>query len=434
MLKANVLPADTYIVINKTIFNDNHRRIMTMLYQPIIGSNAVNLYFTLWSFLDRNEIKSQEWTHHHLMVNMGLKLEYIIEAREKLEGIGLLKAYIKKDNINKYIYELYSPIDASSFFNNPILSTALYNNLGKQEYEKTLSNFKIPRINLSGYEEITCKFNEIYDTYSGNILDYTYDDIKCENKLGFYIEPKFDLDSVISIIPEEMLNHKSFTKETKEYIYKLSFIYNLDEETIRDIIRNSINEKHNIDKELLKTNCRNYYNFENAGKLPSLIYRNQPEYLRKPVGDTSKRAQAIYYFETTSPYDFLYAKNNNTEPSLKELKIIEYLMIDLSMMPGVVNVLIDYVLRINNNKLVKSFIETVASQWIRNKIETVEQAMKIAEKEYKNRQNKNDNKKIEIVNKPEWFNKKIEEKSTTELEQKEFLEKLKKIRGEVWLI
>ena len=46
-------------------------------------------------------------------------------------------------------------------------------------------------------------------------------------------------------------------------------------------------------------------------------------------------------------------------------------MVDLNMNPGVVNVLIDYVLRINDNKLVKSFVDSIASQWIRNKVETV---------------------------------------------------------------
>ena len=152
MLKLNVLPADTYVVVNKTIFNNNDRRILSMLYQPIIGSTAVNLYFTLGSFLDKNEVKSIEWTHHHLMVNMGLKLDYIIEAREKLEGIGLLRTFVKKDNVNKYIYELYSPISGYDFFMNPVLSVALYNNLGKNEYEKTMSYFKNPRVIMSGYD------------------------------------------------------------------------------------------------------------------------------------------------------------------------------------------------------------------------------------------------------------------------------------------
>lgn len=429
MLKVNVLPADTYIVVNKTVFNDNDKRILTMLYQPIVGSTAINLYFTLWSFLDRNEVKSLEWTHHHLMVNMGISLECIIEAREKLEGIGLVRTHFKRDNINHFVYELYSPIDSYQFFNNPILNIALYNNLGKQEYEKTLSYFKIHRVNLNGYEDITCKFNDIYETTIGKNLEYDYENIRRQNKLGFSVTPKFDLNSVISMIPEEMLNHVSITKETKELIHKLSFIYDLNEDSIRYIMSNSINEKHNIDKEMLRENCRKYYSFENAGKLPSLIYRNQPEYLRKPVGDVSKRAQAIYYFETTSPYDFLYEKNNNNEPSSRELKIIESLMVDFNMNPGVVNVLIDYVLRINENKLVKSFIDSIASQWVRSKIETVEQAMNLAEKEYRNK--KTTTKSKQEIKVPTWFNKNLEESSVSNEEEQEFLEKLKKARGEV---
>jgi len=276
MLNLNVLPADTYVVVNKTIFNNNDRRILSMLYQPIIGSTAVNLYFTLWSFLDKNEVKSIEWTHHHLMVNMGLKLDYIIEAREKLEGIGLLRTFVKKDNVNKYIYELYSPISGYDFFMNPVLSVALYNNLGKNEYEKTMSYFKNPRVIMSGYEDITCKFSDIYDSNVG-ISDYNYDDIRREERIGFFVEPKFDLNNVIGMIPEAVLNHKSITHEMRDLIYKLSFIYDFNEDSIRYIISNSINDRHNIDKDLLRENSRKYYNFENGGNLPKLVYRNQPE-------------------------------------------------------------------------------------------------------------------------------------------------------------
>lgn len=431
MLKLSVLPADTYVVINKTIFSNDDRRILSMLYQPIIGGVAVNLYFTLCSFLDKNEVKSLEWTHHHLMVNMGIKLEYIIEAREKLEAIGLLRTYVKQDNVNKYFYELYSPIDGYEFFKNPILSVALYNNLGKYEYEKTMSFFKGSRVSMAGYEDITCKFNDIFDSSVGMPIDCNYDDVRRENKLGFSVEPKFDLDSVLAMIPDDILNHRSITHETRDLLYKLSFIYDLNADSIRNIVFNSINEKHNIDKELLRVNSRKFYSFENAGNLPKLVYRNQPEYLRKPVGDTSLRAKAIYYFETTSPYEFLYEKNNNTEPSARELKIIECLMLDYNLNPGVVNVLIDYVLRINNNKLVKTFIDSVASQWVRSHVETVEQAMKLAEKEYKNRNNVSVKGVKSVEKVPDWFDKKIEKSTVSDIEEKEFLEKLKRVRGEV---
>ena len=131
MLKENVLPADTYVVINRTILNDQDRKLLTMLYQPIIGQTAISLYFTLWSYLDRNEIISMEWTHHHIMTSMRIKLSEIVEAREKLEGIGLLKTYVKEDTVNNYVYEMYSPLSASEFFNNPILNTAFYSRILK---------------------------------------------------------------------------------------------------------------------------------------------------------------------------------------------------------------------------------------------------------------------------------------------------------------
>ena len=156
MLKEKLLPADTFVVLNKTVLNDQDRKILTMLYQPIIGSNSISLFFTLWSYLDKLELMSIECTHHHLMMSMRNRLEEIIEAREKLEAIGLIRTYIKKDNINNYIYELYSPLNPYEFFNNPILSVSLYNNVGKVEYEKLKEYFKIPRFNLKEYEDISC--------------------------------------------------------------------------------------------------------------------------------------------------------------------------------------------------------------------------------------------------------------------------------------
>ena len=91
MKDLNLSPADTYIVINKSIMNNDDRTILTMLYQPLIGPLAIMLYFSLWSDLDRSELMSTEHTHHHLATNMQISLNEILDARKKLEAIGLLK-------------------------------------------------------------------------------------------------------------------------------------------------------------------------------------------------------------------------------------------------------------------------------------------------------------------------------------------------------
>ena len=99
MKNLSILPADTYTVINKTIITDKDKKIITMLYQPIIGYSAVALYNTLIDDLDKQEVMSEDLTHHHLMSTMQLRLEDIIIAREKLEGIGLLKTYVKMNMV-----------------------------------------------------------------------------------------------------------------------------------------------------------------------------------------------------------------------------------------------------------------------------------------------------------------------------------------------
>lgn len=432
MKNLTILPADTYTVINKTILNDNDAKLISRLYQPIIGYTAVSLYLTLLDDLDKLELMSEELTHHHLMATMQLKLEDIVIAREKLEATGLLKSYIKKGSVNHYAYLIYSPLSANDFFNHPILNVVLYNNLGKKEYEKLLSYYKIPRISLKDYEDVTCSFDEVFTSVKGSILEIE-EDITKRDSNNILINKGIDFNLLISSLPKEQLNEKCFSNETKELINALSFTYNLNTLDMQGLVRNALNEKGLIDKTLLRKSCRDYYQFDNNGSLPTLIYNKQPEYLKKPKGDNSKWAKMVYTFENINPYQLLKARYKGAEPTDRDKRLIENLLIDQKLNPGVVNVLISYVLKINNEQLTKAYVETIAGQWKRLNIETVEEAMKITEKEHKklkkmmeNRKNKEtirkETKKKDNSTLPSWFNMSPETTETTEEDTKEMEE------------
>ena len=91
--------------------------------------------------------------------------------------------------------------------------------------------------------------------------------------------------------------------------------------------------------------------------------------------------------------------------------------------------MIAYVLKINNQKLSKNYIDTIAGQWKRLNIETVEEAMKISEKEHKKLKKQFENKQTgvtktkQIVKKeeslPDWFNKELKNEEMTDEEKKE---------------
>ena len=423
----NVLPADSFVIVKKTVLQDE-RRILVSLYEPLIGALAINLYNTLWTYLDHLEIISTEYTHNTLLNSMMITINEMLDARRKLEAIGLLKTYVKKGDVNNFVYELYSPISAKEFINNPILNTALYNALGPSEYERRVEFFKVPNINLKNYEDITVRFSDIFTWSSSSLRAIDIYNLKSKTTRPLEIISKIDINTILSLIPNEILNHRSITKDMRNYLMKISFIYDYDNECMIELIRNSITDKHTIDKKLLRENANKYYQFENMGKLPSLVYKTQPEYLRSSSETVSKRTKLINLFETTSPYDFINSKYKTGTPSNSDLNIIAYLLLDLDLKPGVVNVLIDYVLKINNNKLNKSFVDTIAAQWKKSNIETVEDAMNIAETEYKKRNEKLSTIKKNVVKevaKPSWFNQEIEETIATEDEIKLLEEMLK---------
>ena len=441
MEEKTILPADTYTVINKTVLKEFDRKLITMLYQPIIGYTATSLYFTLIDDLDKREVMSDDLTHHHLMSTMQLKLEKIVVARKKLEAVGLLRTYFKKDQAsnNNYVYLLYSPMPASEFLNHPILNIVLYNNLGKTEYDKIVDFFKVPRIHLKDFEDITCRFDQVFSPVSGNVF-IENENIMKEVTSKIRIEPKIDFDLLISSIPSNMVSPRCFNDDTKELINSLAYTYGIDDYAMQGLVRNSLNEKGLVDKVELRKSCRNFYQFENNGKLPTLIYSKQPEYLKAPEGDHSKWAKMVYTFESVTPYDFLRSKYKTGEPSLRDLRLIESLLVDQKMNPGVVNVLIAYVLKINNQKLTKSYVDTIAGQWKRLNIETVEEAMKISEKEHKKlkRQLESKNKnqmvkskattKEEVV--PDWFDKELKNEEMSEEEASELDQLLNSISDE----
>lgn len=428
MEKYSLMPADSYVVINKTILHDEDRKIITSLYLPVIGIEAVMLYFTLWADLDNAQIVSKDFSHQKLVSNLRMTTSEIEASRRKLEAIGLIRTLIKPGNINNYIYELYSPVSASEFLSHPILNVVLYSNIGKTEYDNVVKSFKLPRFNTSNYEDITKSFNDVFESVSLTSYDLSLEDIRKYNKLRLNINSNFDFNFLISSMPKSVDTNRVFTREIKELIINLSFIYDIDAVKMSNIIKGCFNDRGTINKEELRKSARNYYQFDNGNMLPTLIDNSQPKYLTKPIGDTSRRAKMIYTFETISPRELLIKINNGNDPTRRDLRLVEDLLVDYKLKPGVVNVLIDYVINVNEKKLTRALVETLAGEWQRLGIETVEEAMNTAEKEHKKRNKKTIKTEVRNIKTPDWFDKDIAKNRISDEEENQLEELLKEYK------
>ena len=413
MENVTLLPADRYVIFNKTILTDFDKKVLITFYEPIIGHLGVSLYLTLWNDLEGINQVSRELNHHHLMSILKCPLNAIKEAREALEAVGLIKTYFKSGDINNYIYELYSPLSPTEFLNHPILNVVLYDNIGDSEYEYLKKLYQKLKIDTKEYTDVSKKIDEVYVSQSDipvfESIERSVNDITCNDQVDF--------DLIISSIPKGIINERAFNKKTKELINQLAFIYKIDSLKMMELIRSVLNEYGMIDKTALRQASRKMYQFNN-GALPTLIYRSQPEYLKTPVGDNSMRGKIIRAFESINPVDFLRNKYRGVKPTTADIKIIEMLIIDLEMPPAVVNVLLDYVLRKNNNRLSRAYIETIAGQWKRAGLKNASEAMDFAEKE-NNKLTKKLSNKEHTSNEPVWFNKDNQKQELTVEEQQE---------------
>ena len=77
-------------------------------------------------FID--EVEDTILTHYTIMNELKINLLEFREYMDLLEGIGLIKTFVKHDsNQSMFIYELIQPPTAYQFFNDPMLSIYLYN-------------------------------------------------------------------------------------------------------------------------------------------------------------------------------------------------------------------------------------------------------------------------------------------------------------------
>lgn len=457
-----ILPIDKYIVSSNGLLHDYDRKPLVFLYQPLIGSTCISLYMTLWTQLEENRLVSSSFTHHMLMNLLDMNLKAIYDARLKLEGIGLLKTFVETSNDERsFIYELSPPLSPEQFFLDGMLNVYLYGKIGRNQYMRIKRFFSEEQIKADGnYENITKSFEDIFSSasfqYSSERLQEETNE-KAKQLIGRQEQESiqinqfhFDFDLLLAGIKDSLIPREAFTQKVREAIIKLSFLYGIEPIQMTNIVISAINANNEIDIEELRKSARDWYQFENEEKLPVLVDNIQPLiHHTKQEKPTTKEEKLIYYLETTSPRQLLTDLSGGAQPSNADLKIVEDIMFHQKLLPGVVNVLLQYVMLKTDMKLTKAYVEKIASHWARKKIVTVKEAMDVAINEHrqyvewaegnKKRQNQPARNVIRSEKLPDWFVKqkeaeaqkpeqKVDDDFDFEAEKRRLEEKFKKYK------
>jgi replication initiation and membrane attachment protein len=371
------------------------------LYQPVVGPKAIGLYLTL---AYQSEPPSTQ-THLELMKGLQLPLGEVLSARYRLEGVGLWNTF--QDDKGVYRYECIPPLTPARFFQSDVLSITLFNRVGNERFRQLHRQLMeaSPSEKRQG-RDLTKTFQQVFGSlspaeiasaaeveeaigWSGGDEDSSLE----EGKAPTFKQDEADLSMVRARL-QPYVEEAAWSKEVEEQIREIRFLYQLDDWDLIKALQNPyVTQNGQIHVNRLRSFVRSQYRLR-FGRPPVVVDRfsskwsaqpNEPAPSPEPPEKVREPSDEERHFRTLadiSPVELLAAFQKGTQIPRADLELVEDLTRNYGLPPGVINVLLEYVLYSHDFKLPRPLVEKIAGHWARKNIQTVDEAREMARKEY----------------------------------------------------
>ncbi|WP_173915876.1 replication initiation and membrane attachment family protein [Halobacillus sp. Marseille-Q1614] len=434
-----ILPVDGFIITKTGVTPKDDHSALTHLYQPILGQLPISIYQFLCSEHETSK-EIQKQTHHTLMTYLSTPLDKFYDARRLLEAIGLLKTYVSKQENRVYIYEICPPFSPEEFFKDTFLSLLLQHEIGNDKFNQLKLRFQREETSLEGYEEITASFDDIFHqrlpvSMKEDMPSPQQKDKGPVKKGPIILNNRIDFNWLEEALKQRMYpSQKILSGINKKLIVQLASLYNLTTTEIERALTWAINDENELDVEEFKSAC---HDFMKKNKSTADVENTREKVAASSDSSLSKEEQFVQMLEQISPKELLEDVSYGNQAADGDLRMIRDVMTEQGLSPGVMNVLVHYVLLKTDMKLSKPYLEKIASHWTRKNVTTVRQAMNLAKAEHQKyqqwgRQRSSYRKQSKEVI-PEWFKKQDEKREQQEqtasasIDTNEIAERIRKL-------
>ncbi|ALD66762.1 replication initiation and membrane attachment family protein [Spiroplasma cantharicola] len=355
-----------YRVILKNMIDSSNIKIITYLYQPIMGSKAVSLYYSLinesYIFHDLKKINLSD---NRLSKITGISQNSLPKYFKKLEALGLLRTLENKER-KTIIFNLYSPLEPSIFFENQVFNNVLISKLGKDDYELVRFSFRDEgEVSIeSGYQDTSSKFVEVFGEVKKDIANEAKM-IKAKPKRTNALLNGLDYKQLIKSLEKEDFIISESNKVVQKAVEEVFGSYNITQNEIEKII------KKIYDKETCSFDSQLFY--KEASKV---IFKKDefsetiPDFDAK-LNIQNQKNKKLTEMETIEPEEYLLALINSKSANIIELdkihnEIVEILQNKYKLRNGVINCLLDFVFLKNKGKIIPNYIYKIGATMSEN--------------------------------------------------------------------
>ena len=308
---------------NMFILDSKDYQVLSMLYKPIIGFEALNIYSTLYMLSLNNEKINSMLLFKDMTADDSINDEKISAYFDMLSKVKLIQ--IIEDVVN-----LYAPYNGVDFFNTKL-----------GEY---LSVF-VSRVHL----------NLLMERFLGKIIEIKSpknDDLNdLSNELNVFIKKTSTIPFDFNLFKSTVSNLRKVREEDKDFFSSIACLYSFSLQDVVSIFYSGI-----------------YGDSYDKNAMINIAYR---KYLRKQKKKTDD--EIIEYFNKTKPENIIEFGSNRI--SIADKNTVTKMREELKLSDPMISLLISYSLSTNSNKMhTLAFYKKIVNDWNEKGILTVEEA------------------------------------------------------------
>lgn len=369
--------------------DEQHLLSWQTLYAPILGVTAFGLYTGLTTFASQRPQLSNRRQHSELLTWLRLDLDHFLAARKRLEAAGLLDSFYQQDALGDvYAYQLQSPLSATAFFADDLLSVLLLQSVGQTRYDELLAKFEQPTVNVSQMKNVSADFLTVFHMSDAQLtnrpaqLSSQSDNHRAERESSLV---QIDFKLLSDYLKREYVELDSVMNQ-RDLIATEATMYGLNERSLANFIVQATSVTTNqFDanrfKQVVAAQFQVTQAVDNSVSSSDGDAQNVQTQAVTTTGDNQDQAQIkalVAAVKAYAPADFLASlkTEKNQYVSDGEQRVLAKFMDRHLFAPSVVNMLIYYLISDRDkNVLYLNDVDRVANDWAKAKVQTPEQAI-----------------------------------------------------------
>ncbi|MDY0063972.1 MAG: DnaD domain protein [Bacilli bacterium] len=403
------------VLATRSLHSEDMQSLMSV-YLPIMGMDSLSVYLIL------TQLENKEVTTYKVFFNSleNLSLVTLNQALEKLEALHLIQSY--HSEAKGYLHQIFPPLPILTFLEVEGMGPFLEGIIGEVAVQKLKDSQKSKVI---GFKNISKSFTAVFKSSISSVQAHP------DQKPSIFITGQDFNYTEFKVLMDSNLNMEAMmdTDDFKNKILRLAFNYRLEPEHMVDVVM-----KAQLKDPLLSYASLSYqakYKFNQIYKInaPRLETVKEDQFIRSSKDD--KWLSVIDKCEQYSISDMLYSLSE-IKPASSEIKMFDDLSLNTKLSIPVINFMIYIVNKQKEGELPNyQYFEKIAQNWVRGKVKTVQDAIKLLEKKQESKETKPKGvatkKKVPV---PEWheaYRKQLKEKEQQKQQEDEIVELAKEL-------